>query len=174
MPLRGLHDDISYTIPGPEQWIFPDLQFTCYGQVIKWIFAGVPGQTATPCIVEIETWRLNAASSNYSVIYDKIGTTETSDFTITQDGLIFTYELALPMVVEPGDTVGVVLKRSCIDYDNILGLNINGTGSTYYSYGQAGLGLEFNLRDTTSQKDFIPLIEALVGELTVKFNVYIM
>ena len=75
------------------------------------------------------------------------------------------------MVVEPGDTVGVVLKRSCINYDNILGLNINGTGSTYYSYGQTRLGLEFNLRNTTSQKDFIPLIKALVGELTVKFNV---
>ena len=56
VPLRGLHADISYTILGPEQWIFPDLQFTCYGQVTKWIFAGVSGQTATPCIVEIETW----------------------------------------------------------------------------------------------------------------------
>ena len=169
--LRGLHDDISYTIPDPEQWLFPDLQFTCYGQVTKWIFAGVSGQTATPCRVEIETWQLNTAFSNYSIIYDKIGTTETSAVTVTQDGFIFTYELASPMVVEPGDTVGVVLKRSCIDYDNILGFNINGTG---YSYGQAGLGSEFNLYDTTSQRDFIPLIKVLVGELTVKFNVYIM
>ena len=76
--------------------------------------------------------------------------------------------MASPMVVEPGDIVGVMLQRSCINYDDILGLsNISGNGSTYNSYGQARLGSEFDLCNATSERDFFPLIEALVGELTV-------
>ena len=169
--LPSLNADIRVS----EQWIFPDLQFTCYGQVTKWIFTGVPGQTAISCRVEIEIWRLRTSSNSSTIIYDQIrSTTEKrfSDIIITQDimqdGLVFTYVLASPMVVEPGDIVGVVLQRSCINYYDILGLsNISRNGSTHNSYGQSGLGSEFDLRNATSERDFIPLIEALVGELTV-------
>ena len=166
--LPSLNADIRIS----EQWIFPDLQFTCSGQVTKWIFAGVPGQTATSCRVEIETWRLRTSSNSSTIIYDQIrSTTEkrlSNNIIITQDGSVFTYELASPMVVEPGDIVGVMLQRSCINYYDILGLsNISGNGSTYNIYGQAGLGSEFDLCNATSERDFFPLIEALVGELTV-------
>jgi hypothetical protein len=75
------------------------------------------------------------------------------------------------VVVEPGDIVGVVLKRSCIDYVNILSFNTTGTGSTHYSYSytRAGLDSKFNLEsdNVIPQKDVIPLIEALVGELAI-------
>ena len=172
--LPSLNADIRVS----EQWIFPDLQFTCSGQVTKWIFAGVPGRTVTSCRVDIETWQLRTSSNSSTIIYDQIRrTTEKrlSDIIITQDRSVFTYELASPMVVEPGDIVGVMLQRSCIDYDDILGLsNISGNGSTYNSYGQAGLGSEFDLRNATSERDFILLIEALVGELTVNINVNVL
>ena len=169
MPLRGQETEARY--PFSEQWIFPDLQFICHGLVTKWIFAGVPGRSAAPCTVEIETWRLDMTPGLIDTVYDRISTTEGSIVTITQDGPIFTYELASPVPVEPGDTVGVVLQYLCEDYDSVLSFNISGTGSNYLSYRQAGPESSFYLEPlyiATAEQHLIPLIEAVVGELTLK------
>ena len=172
VPLRGQETKTRY--PLSEQWIFPDLQFICHGLVTKWIFAGVPGRAAASCTVEIETWRLDTTPGLIDIVYDRISTTEGSIVEITQDGLIFTYELASPVPVEPGDTVGVVLQYLCIeseDYDNVLSLNISGTGSNYLSYRQAGPESSFYLEPllyyATAEQHLIPFIEAVVGELTL-------
>ena len=172
VPLRGQETEARY--PFSEQWIFPDLRFICHGLVTKWIFAGVPGRSAAPCTVEIETWSLDMTPGLMDTVYDRISTTEGSIVTITQNGTIFTYELASPVPVEPGDTVGVVLQYLCIeseDYDNVLSFNISGTGSNYLSYRQAGSESSFYLEPlyyATAEQHLIPLIEAVVGELTLK------
>jgi hypothetical protein len=134
----------------------------------------VPGLAAAPCTVEIETWRPDTSiyysSTTVAAVYDRISTTGRNIVTITQDGPIFTYDLASPVVVEPGDVVGVELEYLCIeseDYDNVLSFNISGTGSTYLSYRQAGSESSFYLEYATPEQHLIPLIEALVGELTV-------
>ena len=104
-------------------------------------------------------------------VYDRISTTEGSIVAITQDGPIFTYELASPVPVEPGDTVGVVLQYLCEDYDSVLSFNISGTGSNYLSYRQAGPELSFYLEPlyyATAEQHLIPFVEAVVGELTLK------
>ena len=178
VPLRGQETVARY--PFLEQWIFPDLQFTCYGLVTKWIFAGVPGQGAAPCTVEIETWRLDTTPGLIDIVYDRISTTERSIVTITQDGPIFTYDLASPVLVEPGDTVGVVLEYLCIEsegYDNVLSFNISGNGSTYVSYRQAGPESTFFLEplySATAEQHLIPLIEAVVGKLIVELHTMFM
>ena len=94
VPLPSLNADIQVS----EQWIFPDLKFTCYKRVTTWIFTAVSGPTGAPCMIEIETWWLRTISNTSSTIYDRISsTTETrlSDIIITQDGLILSYELTL-------------------------------------------------------------------------------
>ena len=171
VPLRGQDTEVRY--PFSEQWIFPNLQFTCFGLLTKWIFTGVPGQAAASCRVELETWRLAAYTSGTdSTVFQRRSTTERSRVTIMQDGPIFTYELASPVLVEPGDIVGVELERLCImseDFDNVLSFNISGTGSSYLSYRQDGPESTFYLHPlyATTEQDFIPLIEAVVGELII-------
>ena len=152
-----------------EQWIFPNLRFTCYGTLTQWIFAGVPGQAATPCRVELGTWR---PADTSSTIYGQRSTTERGFVTITQDGQIFTYDLASPVLVEPGDIVGIELRRFCApleDLDNVLSHNISGTDSSYLSYRKDGSGPTFFLQSSSiiPEQDFVPLIEAVVGELRI-------
>jgi hypothetical protein len=172
VPLRGREAGARY--PFSEQWIFPDLQISCRGLLTKWIFIGVPGRAFTSCTVELETWRLDTTIySTTTTVYDRISTTERNIVTITQDGPIFIYDLASPVVVEPGDVVGIELEYLCIeseDYDNVLSFNISGTGSTYSSYRQAGSESTFYLEPFycgTPEQDLIPLIDAVVGELMI-------
>ena len=154
-----------------EQWIFPDLRFICSGILTQWIFAGVPGQATTPCRVELGTWR----PDTFSTIYRQISTTIT-ERNLVQDGQIFTYKLASPVPVEPGDIVGIELRRFCApleDLDNVLSHNISGTDSSNLSYRKDGSEPTFFLRSSSviPEQDFVPLIEAVVGELRIKFNV---
>jgi hypothetical protein len=153
--------------PRPEQWIFPDLQFTCNGLVTKWIFEAKPRQSAATCGVVFETWRLNTTSSNTTTTYDRISTTQRSRINfVAQEGAIFTYGLASPVVIEPGDIVGVMIRRSC----NVLSFNATGivNDSTSLSYGRDGSNSTFNLDGTTPSQNLSPLIGYQVGELIVK------
>ena len=90
-----------------------------------------------------------------------------------QDGPIFTYELTSPVLVEPGDIVGVGLGHLCAPlecFDNVLSFNVSGTGSSYISYQQDRSASTFFLQSTPEQ-DLVPLIEAIVGELTVNIHI---
>ena len=89
-----------------------------------------------------------------------------------QDGQVFTYKLASPVPVEPGDIVGIELGHFCApleDLDNVLSHNISGTDSSYLSYRKDGSGLTFFLQSSSviPEQDFVPLIEAVVGELRI-------
>ena len=100
--------------------------------------------------------------------YERISTTERNRVTVTQDGANFIYELAAPVLVEPGDVVGVEVERLCIvseDFDNILSFNVSGTGSTFTSFRQDGPDSYFYVDPLYAERDFVPLIEAVVGEL---------
>ena len=124
VPLIGQHTEIDD--PSGEQWIFPTLQFTCYGTLTKWIFAGVPGQPTTSCKVELETWRRDTLST-IPTVYERISTTERSKVTVTLDGQIFTYEPTSTVLVEPGDIVGIGLGHLCAlseCFDNIVLMSV--------------------------------------------------
>ena len=172
VPLLRQHPEIS-SLSG-EQWIFPNLQFICFGTLTRWIFTGVPGQPITSCRVELGTWRLDT-SSTFNTTYKRISTTERSEATVIQDGQIFIYELSSPVFVEPGDIVGVELGHFCApfeDLDNFLSLNISGTGLSYLSYRKDGSGSIFSLRSSsiTPEEDFVPLVQAIVGKLRVDIH----
>ena len=155
-----------------EQWIFPQLQFTCYGTLTRWIFRGVPGRDlAPPCRVELETWRFDNTST-FSTTYQRQSTTAGNTQRILQDGTLFTYVLASPVQVRPGDIVGVEQGTLCSlseFFDNLLSLNISGTTTTFLSYRSPLPGSTFKLRisSTDREQDFIPLIEPIVGKWTV-------
>ena len=146
-----------------EQWIFPDLLFTCHGTLTRWIIRAVPGQ-ATQCRINIGTWRLDTTTT-----YRKLSSTE-GNARITTDGPLFTYELRSPVNVRPGDIVGVELDTfSCslfASFDNILTLDISGTGSSSWSYGRRITGSTFVVRGAFSQQNnLVPLLQPVFGEL---------
>ena len=175
VPLLGRHGNSR-----SEQWIFPSLNFTCYGTLTRWIFRGVPSlDPATPiCRVELETWRLDNTSLP-DIVYKRLNTTAGNTGKIVQDGPIFTYELASPVQVQPGDIVGVErgTSESCSfteRLDNILSLNISGTDLTFSSYRNSEFsGSLFFLQPRTiagvnREEDYIPLIEPIfIGKQTV-------
>lgn len=166
VPLLG-----QFYVIKQEQWIFPQFQFTCYGTLTRWIFRGVPARDlAPPCRVELETWQFDN-SSTFSIMYQRQSTTAGNIQRILQDGPIFTYVLASPVQVQPGDIVGIEQGTSCsssLFFDNILSLNISGTTSTFQSYRNPHPSSTFNLRisSTDREQDFIPLIEPVVGKWT--------
>ena len=159
VPLLGRHETF-----GREQWIFFDLQFTCRGTLIKWMFRGLPDQDIG---VEITTWRLNT-QTNFFTSYDRVSTTERNAGRPTRNGAVFTYELLSPVEVLPGDVVGV--EMGFIGFggtsNNIIALNISGSGSNALSYRTSGSGPSFILQSVSNvrEQDIIPLLQAVVGQ----------
>ena len=163
VPLLGRYKNSS-----PVQWIFPHLKFTCNGTLTKWIIRGVPGQ-AMPCRVELGMWRRDYAHTHITV-YERLSTTENNMARITRDGPIFIYELASPIQVQPDDIVGIEIGHSCFpseSIDDVLGLDISGTGSEFVSYRRQIFTLIFSTETMPHdvETDYIPLIEAVVGRL---------
>ena len=162
VPLLG-----RYETSGREQWIFFDLQFTCRGRLTKWIFRGLPEQDIG---VELTTWRLNP-QSNFFTSYDRVSTTERNAGRPSRNGAVFTYELISPVEFLPGDIVGV--EMGFISFggtsNNVIALNISGSGSTSMSYRTSGGGPSFILQSTLNirERDIIPLLQAVIGELNL-------
>ena len=89
------------------------------------------------------------------------------------------YELASPVLVQPGDIVGIGLGFSCAkseSFYNVLSYNISGTGSSYLSYRQDRSGSTFFLQSpsTSTVQDLVPLIRAVVSKLTVNVHISYM
>ena len=119
-----------------QQWVFPDMEFTCMGILTGWTFRAVPGvNVVTRCRVQLTTWRFDPTGS--SATFNRQSTTDGNTVTFDVDGSIFTYELSTPAVVQPGDILGIEIDGLCSNtqtFDNILSLNVSGIGSTTTAY----------------------------------------
>ena len=158
---------------GSEQWIFPDLRFTCQGYLSKWIFRG-EGLAHTNCRVQLTTWRL-ATLNPQNLIYGRVSTTESNIARVQVDDSIFMYELTTPVLILPDDIVGVELSSTCGPFDvynNILYLNVNGSGSgsstpSSLSFMRFENSPVFQLDSTSTyrRQGYHPIVEAVIGEL---------
>ena len=136
----------------------------------KWIFRGLPEQDIG---VVLTTWRLNT-QSDFFTSYDQVSTTERNAARPTRNGSIFTYELTSPVEVLPGDIVGI--EKGFISFggtsNNVIALNVSGSGSNSESYRSSGSGPSFILQSplNTREQHYIPLLQAIIGELTIKLS----
>ena len=155
-----------------EQWIFPDLRFTCQGFLIKWIFRG-EGSASTNCRVQLTTWRLDILNPQ-NLIYRRVSTTESNIARVQVGNSIFTYELTTPVLILPDDIVGVELSSTCNPFDvynNILYLNVNGSRSSSTPSSLSFMRFEnspvFQLDSTSTyrRQGYYPIVEAVIGEL---------
>ena len=162
VPLLGRHETF-----GREQWIFFDLKFTCRGMLTKWIFRGLPDRDIG---VVLTTWRLNT-QSNFFTSYNQVSTTERNAGRPSRNGTVFTYELISPVEVLPGDIVGV--EMGFISFgstsNNVIALNISGSGSTSMSYRTSGSEPSFIPQPTLNiqERDIVPLLQAIIGKLNI-------
>ena len=155
---------------GLEQWIFPDLKFTCQGRVTQWVFKG-EGSAQSSCRVQLATWRLSIDPR--FLVYGRVSTTQDNIARVrVTNGSIFTYELTTPVPVQPGDIVGIEIPSTCglfEIYNNVLSLNVTNTSSTKssFSYSRFESGSVFQLESplTHHQEGYHPLVEAVIGEL---------
>lgn len=163
IPLLGQYEGF-----GSEQWIFPNLEFTCHQMVTKWTFQGVGGTTSR-CRAELATWRLDEEFT-FSTVFRRISTTSRNTAKITvHNGSVFTYELARPVRVKPGDVVGIEIicpQFEFYDKLNVLSLNVSG-GNGFLSYMRSGSGSLFFLDShlVFFEQDYHPFIEAVTGKL---------
>ena len=161
-PLLGL-----FGSSGAEQWIFPSLRFTCSGRLTKWIYRPAHPQVevSSECRVNIATWRLDGSS--FGTVYRKLSTTEGA-LRSTSDGIIFTYEFTTPVEFQPGDIVGIEQSSYTCSFfggtDNILSVNISGSGLISQSHRRLGTGSIFHV----SQEPLtylVPFIQPVIGKL---------
>ena len=157
---------------GPEQWIFPNMRFTCNGRLTKWIFRGIPSGKNVPdeCRVHLTTWRSDPLNSLFITRYARTSTTERNTARITVDESYFNYELARPAQVKPGDIVGVEMGFGCSPFrtpDNILSLNVTGIGSSMSSLSYSkpsSLSMFFIDSSVATEDELVPLIQVIIGK----------
>ena len=157
LPLLG-----QYGSSVAEQWIFPSLRFNCLGRLTKWIFRAANAQAQ--CRINIGTWRLDRSS--FGIVYRKLSTTQGAH--VTSNGTIFTHEFASPVEVLPDDIVGVEMDPLMCPifggFDNILSLDIRGTGSISQSYRRIGTGLTFYVTQNPISY-LVPFLQPVLGKL---------
>ena len=170
LPLLGLFG----TSFGTEQWIFPDLKFTCRGVVTKWIFIGQGIPESSNCRAQLSTWRLDKNfNTGLTAVYNRVSITDTSKARIIQqNGSVLTYEVATRGIhVQRNDIFGIEIECRSHAFEtvsrlNVLGIRDSSRSVASLSYRRSGSGSVIFISPTTRfESNYFPLVEAVMGEL---------
>ena len=93
----NIFDDV---LRGIEQRIFPDINFTCSGNLTKWIVAGTVGNALGG---EVQIWRRNSGSENN---YTKVGYSILNAADPDNDN-VYEHIPDPPLEFQEGDILGV-------------------------------------------------------------------
>ena len=139
-----------------RQMIFPDIMFSCSGEVVKWIVAEKwdHNKMNPP---ELQIWRLSEGSNNN---YMKLNSTIISPDS-EEDDEVYEYRVDSPLPFQPGDILGVLQP----DGSKLKVRYEQGGGSLYY-YSVAGENNEvFDISGTSiSMKTDLPLVTVEIGK----------
>lgn len=88
-----------------QQRLFPTIQFTCSGFIVKWIVGAQVRSTNPSVLLELQIWRRVGVNT-----YTKVGSTILN---ITTPSQLNVYEYAVnpPLMVQEGDILGVYQPR---------------------------------------------------------------
>ena len=95
------------------QWIFPNIKFTCSGEVSEWILR-VNTTTTEPndvhrSIPQISIWRVSVDFPEQTSYIQHSITNETLATVTVTDDSIYRYRLSQPVQVQSGDILGIVM-----------------------------------------------------------------
>ena len=146
-----------------KQLIMPDIQFTCRGEVVKWIMGGRwDGGQHYP---ELQIWRPSGGTT-----YQRVNST-TISAAMERDDDVYEFIPDPPIPFQPGDVLGVFQpsrnnSRLQVDYDN--------RGSSVYYYIETDEDQVVSLHTTfdISHEDVetqtaLPLVSLEIGELYI-------
>ena len=146
-----------------KQLIMPDIQFTCRGEVVKWIMGGKwnDGQHYP----ELQIWR-----SSGGTMYQRVNST-TISAAMERDDDVYEFILDPPIPFQPGDVLGVFQPSK----DNSrLRVNYDNDGSSVYYYIETDEDQVVSLHTTfdISHEDVetqtaLPLVSLEIGELYI-------
>ena len=141
-----------------ELRIFPDISFTCSGNLTKWIVAG---QTDDKLGAELQIWRRsNVGQNNYTLVGSSVLPVSTSSF-----AGVYNYTPIPPLEFQEGDILGVYQRsgggRVRVYYQET-------TGPANYQYSSnvdPPLGIEVLTGPSlvTNQYDY-PLVTVEIGK----------
>ena len=98
------------------QWIFPNINFTCSGEVREWILR-VNTTTTEPddvhrSIPQISTWRPKPSFVLGQYTYEQQSITNETLATVTvANDSTYHYQLSQPVQVQPGDILGIIMPN---------------------------------------------------------------
>ena len=138
-----------------QQVIFPNITFSCSGEVVKWILAGHwrNGEMNYP---QLQIWRL--LESNNSV-YVKLNYTIISTDS-EEDDDVYEYAVASPLPFQPGDILGVLQP----DKSKLQVRYKQGGGFLYYSSEAGDNSNVFDISGGDIEND-LPLVTVEIGKL---------
>lgn len=148
-----------------EQWIFPELTFTCNGTLGGWRFLGERRAFAdTRCRVHLTTWREDAVASGAR--YRRVSTSNQNPVRIRTINSLVTYEFATPVQVRAGDIFGVEVDSSCGTFNNILARDTRDSERSSISYRRLTIGTAFTINSqlTVRESNLIPVAEPILGK----------
>ena len=156
--LLGTQIDTSRESYQEKQLIMPDIQFTCTGEVVKWIMGGRWGGGQR--YPELQIWR----PSN-GTMYQRVNST-TISAAMERDDDVYEFIPDPPIPFQPGDVLGVFQpsnSRLQVDYDN--------DGSSVYYYIDAedqvvSSHTTFDIsREDVETQTALPLVSLEIGKL---------
>ena len=167
------------------QWIFPDINFTCNGYIIKWRLRVNDGMESVTEIMQrpsphITTWKLQpeisfGSISNYVL---KSSTNESQINVIMMNGSVYyEYTPSLPIRVQVGDIVGIMIPSDESDrLRSVKPLFLRlpeQNSSTISSCVRLGDSQQILLENRAcsnpqeQQSRYIPLLSAIFSELPI-------
>ena len=140
-----------------QQMIFPDIKFTCDGNIVKWIMAGKWNNDHDQ-FPELQIWRLFQGTTTY---IRQSSTTLMAD--TRQDDDIYEYSLTTTLSFQSGDILGILQPERD---DSRIQVTYDGDGQSVYYDTHADENndiFEINGVDVFTQTD-IPLVTVIIGK----------
>ena len=146
----GMRKDFS-----DEQLIFPDITFTCSGEVVKWIMGGKwNNQVDRNSYPELQIWRPSGGTT-----YSK--EQSTTIMPMSEEGdRVYEFPVEPPLPFQPGDILGV--RQPDKDVSRLQVYYDNGGDSVYYQK-DIDDSQEFDITDGNVMTD-LPLVTVEIGE----------
>ena len=150
-----------------QQALFPDIKFSCSGEVVKWIMAGKwrRNEMNHP---QLQIWRLSEGSStNYEKLYSTI-----IDVDSKEDDNVYEYTVDYPLPFQPGDILGVLQPGNSelqVRYEQ-------GGGSVYYSSRAGDNNDVFDIisGESVSMETDLPLVTVEISKFLYYTTHYIV
>ena len=152
------HDEVKQ-FRDQQLAIFPDINFICSGEVVKWIMGG-RFRNNEKNFPELHIWRPSGSS-----LYQKVNGTIIS-FLSKEADRVYEYTVDPPLQFQPGDILGLFHPDSS---DTILRLDyVTDSTSVYYSQylsiSESGNSL-FDINGTNVKSERgTPLVSAKIGK----------